>query len=70
MQHYDDSAPAPSILAAFSLLQTGSNLLSLCQLHNQIHCYFLVEKCENLQDSHTFPPQNNSVFVIFYLLKF
>ena len=26
----------------------------------QIHCYFLLEKCEN--DSHIFPTKNNSVF--------
>ena len=36
----------------------------------QIHCYFLLEKCENLlhifptsaKDSHIFPTKNNSVF--------
>ena len=38
------------------------------QLHNQTHCYFLLEKCENLlhckKISH-FPTKNNIVFVIF-----
>ena len=33
----------------------------------QIHCYFLLEKCENLlqfaKDSHIFPTKNNSVHV-------
>ena len=31
----------------------------------QTHCYFLLEKCENLcnaKDSHIFPTKNNSVF--------
>ena len=32
----------------------------------QIHCYFLLKKCENLcfaKDSHIFSTKNNSVFV-------
>ena len=43
----------------------------------QIHCYFLLEKCENLlqcnaKDSHIFPTKNNSVFdhvVCIYLTR-
>ena len=33
----------------------------------QIHCYFLLKKCENplLKDSHIFSTKNNSEFVTF-----
>ena len=30
-----------------------------------VHCYFLLEKCENLLHSHIFSTKNNGVFVIF-----
>ena len=41
-------------------------LLEFQTLILQIHCYFLLKKCENLctaKDSHIFSTKNNSVFV-------
>ena len=75
---HDGQGPVvQSIISQTTLLDV--NLSSICRLNYQIHCYFLLEKCENLlqlrifctaKDSHIFPTKNNSVFVILMFLNF
>ena len=47
---------AQSIVSLTTSFKTNVNLLStcICELNYQKHCYFLLEKCENLFDSHIF----------------
>ena len=47
--------------------------LSICQLHYQIHCYFLLEKCENLfhcKRFSNFPDKKYQRICNIYILDF